>query len=336
MGVVDPSPPPNFTTPLLLTLNYLASILSPALLAVTAAFYYPLQSAAAVLAFVVGWLAYCKMDGAEYRTGRPDKEFTQTHWMFVRMRDWLSLKLHRTEVVQSKLLEQHRTGQGIFAFFPHGVNSDFRVLMDGMMYDAFPKVYEAAPARTLAASILFQIPGIRSLSLKTGCVDAGRPTATRCLTKGHSLMLCPGGQDEQIETICGRERVFLKRRSGFIRLALIHGVPVVPAYCFGSSDLYHTSRLFHGLRVWLVRTLRIALPLYSGGWGMFAYPTPRGFPRAVPNNVVFGDPISFAQNGDPSKEEVQRCHERFIAALTVLFDTHKAEWGYGDRQLEVL
>merc|ERR1719395_274078 len=105
------------------------------------------------------------------------------------------------------------------------------------MYDAFPKVHAKGAPRTLAASILFKIPGVRTVTLKTGCVDAGRSTANRCLRQGLSLMLCPGGQDEQIETIYGRERVFLRKRAGFVRLAIIHGVPVVPAFCFGSSDL---------------------------------------------------------------------------------------------------
>ena len=149
-------------------------------------------------------------------------------------------------------------------------------------------------------------------------------------------MVCPGGQDEQMETIYGRERVFLRKRAGFIRLAMIHGVPVVPAYCFGNSDLYYTSRMLHGLRMAILRTLQIALPLYSGGWGLFAYPTPRGFPLPVPNNVVFGAPLSFQQKADPSKEEVQACHEQFVVALTALFDAHKAEFGYAERKLEVL
>merc|ERR1719210_2082973 len=140
--------------------------------------------------------------------------------MFVRLREWFQLKLVRTDEVQKKLLAGgDKTGQAIFAFFPHGVNSDFRVLMDGMMYDAFDKVYEKASARTLAASVLFWIPGVRAVTLATSFVDAGRKTAEKCLKKGHSLMLCPGGQDEQIETIYGRERVYLKTRSGFIRLA---------------------------------------------------------------------------------------------------------------------
>jgi hypothetical protein len=243
---------------------------------------------------------------------------------------------HRADAVQAELLKESETGQAIFAFFPHGVNSDFRILMDGMMYSAFSKVWSKAPGRTLAATVLFQLPGVRGLSLATSCVDAGRSTARYCLSKGLSLMLCPGGQDEQVETIAGRERVFLKRRSGFVRLALVHGVPVVPAYCFGSSDIYHTSRLLHGLRVWLVRNLRIAIPLYSGRLGMFAYPTPKGFPLQVPQNIVFGDPIRFEQVAEPTKEQVDAAHQQFIAALTALFDDHKATYGYASRTLEVL
>ena len=244
-------------TRLLCTLNYIATILSPLLLAVVAYYYSPYYSAAAAAVAMAAWLAYVSMDGSEYREGRPDPTFTQHHWVFRRLRAYFPLTLHRTEAVQAKLLSENASGQAIFAFFPHGVNSDFRVLMDGMMYDAFAEVYaKCGPARTLAASILFKLPGIRQLSLATACVDAGRATATRCLKKGFSLMLCPGGQDEQIETIYGRERVYLKRRAGFVRLAIIHGVPVVPAYCFGSSDVYFPSRALHGLRSWYGISIR--------------------------------------------------------------------------------
>jgi len=48
--------------------------------------------------------------------------------------------------------------------------------------------------------------------------------------------------DEQVETIYGRERVYLNNRRGFLRLAIIHGVPVVPSYTFGSSDTTAESR----------------------------------------------------------------------------------------------
>ena len=86
----------------------------------------------------------------------------------------------------------------------------------------------------------------------------------------------------------------------------------------------------------MVRNLRIALPLYSGAWGMFAYPTPVGFPLPVAQNVVFGDPLRFPQVADPTKEQVDAAHQQFIAALTALFEQHKETYGCAGRKLEVL
>ena len=86
----------------------------------------------------------------------------------------------------------------------------------------------------------------------------------------------------------------------------------------------------------MVRSLRIALPLYSGDWGMFAYPTPKGFPLPVEQHVVFGDPLSFPQVAEPTKEQVDAAHQQFIAALTALFEQHKDQYGCAGRKLEVL
>ena len=199
-------------TVLLVTLNYVFTIAAPPLLAwYVAANVEPRYMYTATQASMIAWLAYVTIDNCELKTGRPDAAFSKDHWDFSRLRAYFQLKLHRTDAVQAQLKDY----QAIFAFFPHGVNSDFRVLMAGPIYDEFQKVHARGAPRTLAASILFKIPGVRTVTLKTGCVDAGRSTANRCLRQGLSLFLCPGGQDEQLETICGRERVYLKSRKGF-------------------------------------------------------------------------------------------------------------------------
>ena len=69
---------------------------------------------------------------------------------------------------------------------------------------------------------------------------------------------------------------------------------------------------------------------------MFAYPTPKGFPLPVPQNIVFGEPLRFPHTPEPTKEQVDAAHAQFIAALTALFDKHKGEFGCADRTLEVL
>ena len=135
-------------TVLLVTLNYVFTIAAPPLLALyAAANVEPRYMYTAIAASMIAWLAYVTIDNCELKTGRPDAAFSKDHWVFSRLRAYFPLKLHRTDAVQAQLKDD----QAIFAFFPHGVNSDFRVLMAGPMYDAFPKVHaRGAPRRDAA------------------------------------------------------------------------------------------------------------------------------------------------------------------------------------------
>ena len=57
--------------------------------------------------------------------------------------------------------------------------------------------------------------------------------------------MCPGGVMECLYMERGREVVYLRKRSGFVRLALQAGAPLVPVFAFGQSDFYGYCRVFH-------------------------------------------------------------------------------------------
>jgi len=101
------------------------------------------------------------------------------------------------------------------------------------------------------------VPGYRELLMWLGCVDAGKATAKRILRKGYHMYVLPGGEAEQMLTQRGKQRVFLNKRKGFVKLALEHGASLVPVYAFGETDLYHTSNFVMGLRKWLMKNLRV-------------------------------------------------------------------------------
>lgn len=267
---------------------------------------------------------------------RPERKYSARWEWFSRdfpllriFRRFLSMKL----IMDDKLMtwqQEKENAQFLFAVFPHGCNSDYRIALDGMLFDVFrPNV--AKNITTLAASVLFRIPLVRELALWTNCVDASRLVADNLLDKGKSILVLPGGQAEQIRTIYGREIVYLKKRKGFIKLAMKHRVPVVPVYVFGASDYFYTSSLAMGFRLWLVKALGISIPLAFG-----QYYTPL-CPRAVATTIVFGKPILFETKvaGVPSSNEVDMAHVQFCIALTCLFDNHKKGLGYGDRVLEI-
>jgi len=247
--------------------------------------------------------------------------FSKTEWAYHAFRRFLGLRLHVSEALRRKPAKE----PVILAVHPHGVASDYRILMDGMLCEALP----GRKVLTLSASVLFCIPLLRELCLWTGCIDASRPVATRALRRGCSLMVLPGGELEQIRTRAGVEEVCLSTRLGFVKLALQAGAPLVPCYAFGCVDLYSTYSVFFAPREWLRKRLGICIPLYRGSIG--------ALPKRVPVDVVIGDPMELncATAGFPTDDEVVAAHGAYIAALRELFDTHKERFGCGSRQLVV-
>ena len=265
----------------------------------------------------------------EMNDGNRWLEFSKNFWLFRIGRRHLQLQFLKPckELVDAEMAPQ---AQFMITLFPHGTSADYRVLMDGVMNEVFPNVH--CHIRTLAATVLFRLPLVREVALWTGCIDARRSVAEAALAKGRTVMVVPGGEAEQIRTTHGQEMVYLSRRQGFLKLAMRHNVPVVPAYVFGVSDYYYTSHLFFGCREWLRKRFGVCIPLAAGLWGSPACPLP------VKTTIVFGKPLSFPMkdSGSPSQEEVDLAHETFCAELKKLFDEHKGEVGYRDRELSML
>jgi 2-acylglycerol O-acyltransferase 2 len=218
--------------------------------------------------------------------------------------------------------------QYLFALHPHGSMSEFRIMLDGQLLKLLPGL-QSKQVCWLSASVLFRLPIAREFCLWTGCVDAGRKTAEKMLEAGHSVGVIPGGEHEQLITEYGKDLVYIKKRYGFVKLAMRFGVPLVPCYVFGCSDLYYTSKFLIGLRMALVKNLGVAVPLCFGAYGLPAAPFKR------PLDIVIGQPIYFDRCPEPTNEQVIEAHQKYMDALQALFDKHKAEFGYGDRVLQL-
>lgn len=221
----------------------------------------------------------------------------------------------------------------ILGVFPHGNNADWRILADGLLAtqgDVLPATAGANRVRTLAATVLFTLPVVREVALWSGCVDAGRRSAQKCLQNGMSLLILPGGQQEQLRVTPGHELVYLRRRKGFCRLALQYGVPLVPVYVFGLTDAYRTSPFLLSWRLRLVQTLGLSWTIATGQWGSPYCPLP------VDSTVVFGEPLLVGRVAEPTRDQVDKLHAEFIDALQRVFDQHKDALGYGDRTLEIM
>ena len=290
--------------------------------------YYPLQIGIYIL---LPYYSYTKIISPTEKKGDPSRSnyFSRRFFLLRYMREFLSLGFGPIPNGLANA-EKQPHAQFLIATFPHGVASDYRIAMDGILHTVLPNISDKISV--LGASVLFLIPLVREMALWTGCIDARRSVAEKAIKKGCSILVLPGGEAEQIRTIYGRERVFLKNRKGFIKLAMRKGLPVIPSYVFGVSDYYYTSNAFFRPRLWLQKRLGICIPLASGYLGSMFCPFP------VKTTIVFGDPLSFEmkEKGSPTAEELDKAHGEFCQALQQLFDLHKKELGYGERELEIL
>lgn len=303
---------------------YLISVIC-SLLFLIGPFIFPRTLGIFVVLPYLSWNLLFKRD--ELQFGSPWPYFSRNYPGFCVLRRYLELNFGK---IPEKLIELDASdkAQAVFAVSPHGTGSDFRILMDGMLSQILPNM--GPKIRALAASVLFRIPFVREMALWTGCVDARRSVAESLIDANLSILVVPGGMDEQIRTEYGREIVYLKKRKGFIKLAMRKGVSVVPVYVFGSSDAFHTSNFLFSLRHWIMRNLRMCIPIASGLWGSSC-------PLPVKTTIVMGEPLLFTPNidGQPSDDELNAAHKDFMTALTKLFDEHKEPLGYADRKLEI-
>ena len=252
--------------------------------------------------------------------------FSKHDWGIRALRAYIQLRLH----VPDALIAKPASEPVVLAIHPHGFASDFRIATDALLYAALP----GRTVLCLSASVLFALPFVRQLCLWTRCIDASKPVAARALKKGHSLLVIPGGEAEQMRTRPGVEDVFLAKRFGFVKLAMQQGAALVPCYAFGVVDLYDATEKqiatnSKGFLWRLSKNYGVAMPRFQGVFGYL--------PKRVPNDLVFGEPFSppCKEKGAPTDAEVAAGHAAYIAALRKLFNDNKDRFGFGDRELVV-
>ena len=172
----------------------------------------------------------------------------------------------------------------------------------------------------LVADILLAIPFVSDFLSWHKCERVGAAHMREVLKSGRSCALLPGGFEEATQYIRGRHRVFLRRRAGFIKLALMYGYAVHPVYVFGEELTYSTVTGMQKFRMWLC-SFKVPAVLF---WGSYLVPFLPG--RDVDMAIVVGPPLQLPCIEKPSAEDVSLWHGRYVAALQQLFDTHKAAY----------
>jgi 1-acyl-sn-glycerol-3-phosphate acyltransferase len=108
------------------------------------------------------------------------------------------------------------------------------------------------PFYQLAHNLVLSMPGLGFLR-RFGTVAASPENAERALRAGAALLVYPGGDVDVHRPTWESGRIHFAGRKGFVRLALDHGVPIVPVVSIGGQE----TALFLSRGEGLARALRL-------------------------------------------------------------------------------
>jgi 1-acyl-sn-glycerol-3-phosphate acyltransferase len=173
-----------------------------------------------------------------------------------------------------------------------------------------------------------RLPFFNQIVVPLGAVRAGHGTAQKLFALGRKVLVFPGSDIDAFRSWWDRDRICFGGRTGYVRLALATGVPIVPMVAAGAqetlivlTDGQWIARALHLDRLVRVKGWPIALGL---PWGLMLAPVPfLPWPSRILIEVL--PPIRFPRSGPEAaadKAYVAECaavvEDAMQAALTRL------------------
>lgn len=220
----------------------------------------------------------------------------------------------------------------LFACHPHGILCSGAFGNFATEGTNFSEMFPGITPHLLTLNGHYSLPGYRDFLLCSGSVAASKESLRYILTHpdgGHAAAVIVGGASESFFCQPGTYKIILKKRKGFIKIAMQTGSPIVPVFSFGETDVYSQisnpeGSILRSIQERLRHVIGLAPVLFIGR-GIFQYSFGL-LPFRKPIYTVVGEPISVEKNPDPTQEEVDKVHNEYIQALIRLFETQKSKY----------
>jgi 1-acyl-sn-glycerol-3-phosphate acyltransferase len=105
----------------------------------------------------------------------------------------------------------------------------------------------------LAHDLVFAVPGVRAMLSRYGTIPASPENMREALARDAALLVYPGGDHETYRPSWESGEIDFAKRTGFVKLALELGTPIVPVVAIGGQE----TALFLGQGRGLARRLQL-------------------------------------------------------------------------------
>ncbi|MEP7025515.1 MAG: lysophospholipid acyltransferase family protein [Actinomycetota bacterium] len=227
-------------------------------------------------------------------------------------RNWFRVRMRGVQHVPA-------TGPALVVANHSGVLPFDAIMLQTGLLDEHP---EHRNLRLLGADLVYAIPGLSSLAVKSGHTRACPGEAERLLGEGELVGVFPEGFKGIGKPF--RERYQLRRfgRAGFAATAIAAGVPIVPCAIVGAEEIYPMI----GNATSLARMLRIpyfpVTPLFPWLGPLGAIPLPSNWviefcppvPTASYASGKLAHPAAIAALGSEVRDTIQQKLNQLVAA----------------------
>ncbi|KAJ3122889.1 2-acylglycerol O-acyltransferase 1 [Physocladia obscura] len=221
----------------------------------------------------------------------------------------------------------------IFAVHPHGV---YLLGIFANITGNRPVFYKTFGShlrlRLATLPINFRLPGWREFFLSLGGIGVDKKSLEYVLTEksksdpskaaGNISLLVVGGADEFTLMEPNTMDLVLNKRKGFVKLALTTGASLVPVISFGENETWKQSdsKWFKNVNAFTKKFAHFVLPALEGRFGVPI------IPFAAQLVTVVGKPIDVEQIANPTEEQIDALHSRYIKELVELYETYKEDF----------
>ncbi|EEH37913.1 diacylglycerol O-acyltransferase 2A [Paracoccidioides lutzii Pb01] len=229
------------------------------------------------------------------------------------------------------------TRKYIFGYHPHGIISHGAFAAFATEALGFSTLFPGITNTLLTLDSNFRLPFYRDYALAMGLASVSRESCENLLSKGgldnagmgRGITIVVGGASESLDAQPNSIRLVLKRRKGFVKLAIRTGADLVPVLAFGENELYEQLSsdqhpLIRKFQLLVKRTLGFTVPLFHAR-GVFNYDIGL-MPYRRPLNIVIGRPIQVVQQRDRAKIDdvyVDELHSKYVRELQRLWKDYR-------------
>ncbi|XP_075851471.1 2-acylglycerol O-acyltransferase 3-like [Microcebus murinus] len=273
------------------------------------------------------YLVWLYLDWDTPNQGGRRHDWMRNFTLWKDLRDYYPIKLVKTAELppnQNYVVGSH----------PHGVMCTGVFCNLSTESNGFSKHFPGIQTCLTGLSGLFCLPVYRDYAMCYGMRPVNRQSLDFVLSqpqRGQAVVIMIGGAHEMLYASPGQHCLTLRKRKGFVRLALRHGASLVPVYSFGENDIFRIKAFPEDSWQFRCQMLFKKLlgfpPFIIWGRSLFLANSWGLLPFAVPITTVVGRPIPVPRRLHPTTDEVDHYHAVYMKALEQLFEEHKESCG---------